>query len=326
MKTTLIVANLLALCIGIGLMVYKHQPVESFVPAQEEKSPLRQEPARTISNATPGYLTYDKTVSQLKEWNAEMPELTSFGVYGKTTMGKDCCYLRVGNGKSVVLVTACIHGNEPLASSTVMWYIGALLSGYGKDEAITYLLDSREVYFVPIVSPDSYPSSRVVDGVDPNRDFPGPSRPKHKSCPPVRAIQDLYSKIKPAAVMSGHTWGRVYLTPYGDKMQNCPDHAAIMSVMDKMKSLSGYRCIRACDMYGPNLNNPPIRTLGFGESTPIIGTEVDWYYRGGSFGIVCEFGSHQRIPNLEETKTEFDKTFGAFLYFLKEAPLVKITQ
>ena len=42
------------------------------------------------------------------------------------------------------------------------------------------------------------------------------------------------------------------------------------------------------------------------------------------FAIVCEYGTHQKIPKDEETKFEFDKTFQAFLLFLKEAPLVNI--
>lgn len=310
------------------------------VPDEGSKSPITHPPESVpiqnkIANAHPSYMNYEKTVDQLRQWNKEAPEMTEVGTYGKSSRGKDCYYLRICNkrfsavaDKPKVLVTACIHGNEPLASSTTMWYIGTMLEKYGKDEAITQLLDSRDLYFVPVLSPDSYPNSRHVDGVDPNRDFPGPTRPNHKSCAPVKAIQDLFMKIRPNAVISGHTWGRVYLTPHGDKMENCPDHEAIMTVMNKVKGLTGYRCIRACDMYGPGggLNNPPIRHAGEGDhgSLPIIGTEVDWYYRNGAFAIVCEYGTHQRIPSDADTKTEFDKTFGGFLVFIKEAPLVRL--
>jgi len=280
-------------------------------------------------------MNYEQTVLQLKQWNLEAPEMTEVGVYGKTSKGRDCYYLRVFNKrhsqlaeKPRVLITACIHGNEPLSSSTTMWYIGNLLSRYGKDDGISQVIDSRDIYFVPVVSPDSYPVSRIVDGVDPNRDFYSLNR-SHKPSACVKAIQDLFMKIKPNAVMSGHTWGRVYLTPYGDKMQNCPDHDAIMSVMNKMSGLSGYRCMRVCDMYNPNgtINNPPIRVTDLESDyviSPIYGTEVDWYYNNGAFAIVCEYGTHQKIPKDEETKFEFDKTFQAFLLFLKEAPLVHI--
>lgn len=346
----LLVANILIFVMGVGGLVYKKhhkavdQPVaETRLPSEGSSSPLDSQPVlppikNHITKACPSYMNYEQTVAQLQQWNKEAPEMTEVGTYGKTSRGKDCYYLRVCNKrfsqtaeKPRVLITACIHGNEPLASSTVMWYIGNMLDKYGKDQAITQLLDSRDIYFVPVLSPDSYPHSRHVDGVDPNRDFPGPSRPNHRSSAPVKAIQDLVLKIRPKAVMSGHTWGRVYLTPYGDRMQNCPDHEAIWKVMQECSKLSGYRLIRACDMYKGNggLNNPPIRAAGAEAyddyaSMPIYGSEVDWYYRQGAFAIVCEFGTHQRIPSDADTRTEFDKTFGAFLYFVREAPLVPL--
>src|SRR5262249_660205 len=56
----------------------------------------------------------------------------------------------------------------------------------------------------------------------------------------------------------------------------------------------------------------------------IVGTELDWYYRNGAFAIVVEFGTHQRIPTLEQTKTEFDKLYKPYLFFIQEAPLVDV--
>ena len=112
-------------------------------------------------------------------------------------------------------------------------------------------------------------------------------------------------------------------------MDNCPDYDAMMKVMGKCKELAGYRCIRACDMYqgDGSLNNPPIRSMGKNNSLmsiPIHGSELDWYYRGGAFAVVMEMGSHQHIPSYADTKEECDKTYGAFLHFLKEAPLVPL--
>lgn len=345
--TTLILLNIIVFCFGMGGWYYKkqhgqpQQPMSKIIRQGEGRStlppapPNQQQPIQNkISKVQPSYMNYTATVAQLKQWNQEAPEMTEVGTYGKSAAGADLYYLRLNNkrtsgSKPVVLITACIHGNEPLCSSTTMWYIGDMLDKYGKDEEITQIVDSRDIYFVPVVSPDSYPNRRQVDGVDPNRDFPSPSRPNHRSCAPVQAIQDLFNRIKPKAAMSGHTWGRVYLTPYGDTMTPPPNHDQITLVMNKMKALSGYRCIRACEMYqqGGGLNNPPIRTMGrsWGKSVPIHGGDVDWYYRGGAFSIVCEYGTHQRIPTDDDTRQEFTKTYKAFLVFLKEAPLVTVT-
>lgn len=338
----LILLNVLVFMGGMGLYVHKQKqqppPVVERPPVVDDggSTPIKPQPEPQpinfkITTPNPTYMNYQQTVARLQEWNKEAPDLTEVGTYGKSRQGKDLYYLRIynkrqGGNKPKVLLTACIHGNEPLSSSTVMWWCGNLLNDYSTKSDIRALLDSRDVYFVPVVSPDSYPNSRHVDGVDPNRDFPGPSRPSHKSTPSVAAIQDLFNKIKPNAVISGHTWGRVFLTPYGDKMAHSENKADYDRIVGHMKTLSGYRMIRACDMYGENggLNNPPIRIMGEGYGRPIYGSEVDWYYRGGAFAIVCEFGTHQRIPSDADTRTEFDKTYQAAIHFIKEGPLVQI--
>ena len=302
-----------------------------------------------ITNERPSYLNYEKLVSQLRNWNTEAPELTEVSVYGKSTNNKDLVYIRINNNriksdKPKILITACIHGNEPCSTATTMWYIGYLLKNYSKDIEIRKLIDSRDIYFVPVVSPDSYPNKRIVDGVDPNRDFPGLSNPNHRSVKPVASLQDLFLKISPQAVMSCHTYGRVYLMPYGDVVKNCPDHDSFKKVLREMSNLSGYRNIRACDLYMSNgkPNSPPMKVYGrprkgYNVLMPIYGTEVDWYYRNqalsniqngkvhqGAFSIVMEMGTHQRIPSIQDIKTEFSMTLSAFLYFIKEAPLVDI--
>lgn len=340
MKSKLFVANILVFILGMSLVAYKKhmdkpEPVRPIIEQPSNPTtpipPKPEKPNPQIGNKMPAYLDYEGTIAQLKQWNKEAPTLTEVGTYGKSSRGKDLYYIRVhgddGNNNPVVLTTACIHGNEPLSASTVMCYIGTMLDGYGEDEEITKLIDSRDFYFVPVVSPDSYPNSRHVDGVDPNRNFPSPSNPDRKSVAPVQAIQDLFKKIKPKAVISGHTWGRVYLIPHGDTMSKCANHDDYVPIMDKMKELSNYRWIRACEMYtaGGGLNNPPIRTWGLeGYGTPIYGTEVDWYYRNGAAAIVMEFGTHQRVPSVSDIQVEYQRTFKAVLHFYEKAPLMPI--
>lgn len=328
----LVVTNALLFAAGVGLLLRK-APQEQYAHQQApHQSPISNQPvlpplSYKISDPKPSYLNYKKTVAKMKEWAREAPELSEVFSYGKSSDGEELYCIKLSNkrvGKTAerprVLITACIHGNEPLAASTVMWYIGAMLDQYGKENEFTALMDSREVYFVPVVSPDSYPNSRFVDGVDPNRNFPTASNPGVKSAPPVAALQELFMSVKPAAVISGHTWGRVYLVPPGDRMENSPRHEDYERVVGKMAKLSGYRWMRACDMYKKNggLNNPPVKTIA---GVPIYGSEVDWYERHGSFSVVMEFGTHQRVPSDQDIRVEFEHTFRAFLHFLREAPL-----
>jgi hypothetical protein len=141
----------------------------------------------------------------------------------------------------------------------------------------------------------------------------------------VQAIKDLVLKIKPSAVVSTHTWGRVVLTPYGDSMLDCPDYDQYKVVVSQMAKLSGYRWMRACDMYGVGgiLNNPPPKEDEL-VKLPIHGSEVDWFYRHGAMAIVSEVGTHQRIPTLQDIQTELGLNKQAFYYFIREAPKVQL--
>lgn len=271
-------------------------------------SPAIPRPATPhLSVEVPEHQDYAGVCKQLEQWQDEAPGLAQVGEYGRSRGGKTLHYLRVGNQqlpRVPVLITACIHGNEPWSTSVVMSYAGRLLSQYGQDERITHLLDTTDIYIVPVVSPDSYPNSRHVDGVDPNRDFPGPHAPDHKSTPSIAALEDLFLAIHPKAAWSGHTYGRVFLTPYGDQTQPCPDDEAFNRLFDEMASLAHYEHKRACQLYGQ----------------PIHGSEVDWYYRNGAASCVCEYGTHQHAPSLEDTKSELERTWPAFLLFLEQAP------
>lgn len=338
-----LILNLLVFQFGLFLIIKKNKDANKPVTPEQILPPIEAKPTlppiqNSIDSPHPSYLNYSQVVAQLKKWKEQAPEMTEVGTYGKSTKGEDLYYIRIHNRRFIqaedhpkVLITACIHGNEPLATATTMWYIGSLLKDYNDNAKIRDLLDSRDIYFVPVVSPDSYPTSRFVDGVDPNRNFPKGPDSATRSVKPVAALQDFFNTIKPQAVISGHTWGRVFLTPYGDQMDNCPDHDQFKEIVGKMSELSGYRNIRACDMYRSNgrLNNPPIRTVGYdiGEyrvMAPIFGTEVDWYYRNKAFAIVMEFGTHQRIPSDKDIQVEFDKTYESVIYFIDKAPLVKL--
>ena len=304
-------------------------------PNVELESPIR-EVVVNITQPKPEYLDYKELIEILEQWNQEAPDLTELSTYGKSSKNKNLYYLKVSDetsnaNKKVVLLTACIHGNEPLSTSTMMWYIGNILNSYNHNQEIKQILKTREIYFIPVVSPDTYPNSRHVDGVDPNRNFPGPSNPDQKSIAPVAALRQFFLQIRPKAVLSGHTYGRVFLTPHGDTMQLCNDHEKFVSIVGEMAKLSKYKSIRACQLYGgsSNSNVAPIRVYGEDVSghtvkMPIYGTEIDWYYRTGSFAVVMEFGTHQRKPTLKEIEYEYERTNDAFIYFLKEAPLVNI--
>ena len=313
---------LLLSCSLLAAYSYKSTPKKEIIKPkpesifQEIKKPEEVKPEKKqyeISVKTPEFLTYPQTIEQIKKWEKEAHGLVTTGTYGKSKKGTDLSYMRINNDerkvKPVILLTSCIHGNEPWAAGIMMAYVGNLLDQYGKNNEITELVDNRDIYFIPVVSPDSYPNSRIVDGVDPNRDFASPKNPDHKSTPSVAALTDFYWKIRPSAVISGHTFGRLMLTPFGDSYEKSQHEKDYARIVGRMAEMSGYKRIHAAELY----------------SRPINGTEVDWFYRNGSMAVVIEFGTHQHKPRFEEILTEYKRTKDAITYFISEAPKVVIT-
>lgn len=252
----------------------------------------------------PQYLNFNDTCNQLKSWSNKYPNLVSVFSYGKSKDNLDLVLLRINQkdnkNKRVILITSSIHANEPLSTTMTMGYIGYFLY-HQKDERIKNILESRDLYFIPIVCPDNYPNTRHQSGLDPNRNFDSKD-----PIPEIFNLKKLFLQIKPAAAISGHTYGREFLMPYGNSNKLCSDDAKYHAVLDKMVNMSQYKLIRACEMYG----------------RPIYGSELDYYYSRHSFAIVCEYGTHQHRPSWSDIEYEFKRIFPAILYFIEKAPIL----
>lgn len=312
MNYRLILLNLIVFNIGLlAIFNAPKKPPKTDIVVEEKQEEKKPEPEISklnfqIEKPIPSYLNYSEILAQLNVWQKDASEISEIGTYGKSTSGNDLTYFRIhaGVNKPVVLITASIHGNESWSTGIVMGYIGTLLDRYGDDENITMVLDNTDLYFVPVVCPDSYPDRRESDGTDPNRNFPTLDDPNMKSVQSIEKLRELFLTIKPKAAISGHTCGRVYLQPHGDTMKDPPDDADYKKIVKKMAELSQYDLMKACQVY----------------RRPISGSEVDWYYRNGAFSIVVEYGTHQQPPTEQEIVSEFNRTFPAILYFIEEAP------
>jgi len=81
---------------------------------------------------------------------------------GTSVQGRPILALAVTDGsrplgtRPEVLLTALHHAREPEGMQVVLYFLQRLLSGYGIDPVLTYLVREREIWFVPVVNPDGY--------------------------------------------------------------------------------------------------------------------------------------------------------------------------
>ncbi len=307
MRNNLFWINLILLPIIIGAFLFKTNAPVMPPPTKGPSITRPAEPASPgkptlpkISEVKPSFRQYPQIIEMLNKWESEAKDFVEVGTYGKTSKGQDQYYIRITNEfkknkKPRCLMTGCIHGNEPISTWTIMWWVGRILDTYGKDPMVTELVDTRELYFIPVICPDSYPNSRYCDGADPNRNFPASG--EKQSIPPIQNLKDFFLKMKFDAYASGHSYGRAWMFASNSNPQR-------RAVYDKLKreidDLSAYSVTQ---LTGPN------STL-----------DADWGNRHGAFSVLIEFGTHQRPPSDSDIQTEFDKTYKAALFFMKEAP------
>src|SRR5581483_4225828 len=192
---------------------------------------------------------------------AEHPDLVRTEVIGKSVQGRDIVAVRVTAGaphvadgaRPAVLYLALQHAREWISGEVDRRLLRSMVEGYGVDPETTKLLDTTELWFVPVANPDGYertfePGNRlwrkntadnnhdgkidVYDGVDPNRNLPdhwgytpeGSSSvpadqsyrgPSPGSEPETKALMGLAGRLRFRFIVNYHSFGRLVLYPIG---------------------------------------------------------------------------------------------------------------
>ncbi len=110
-----------------------------------------------------GYMTFDTVVSRLDQMRAEYPNYVSqkFSI-GTTFEGRTMWAVRITNGpnsptgRPEVMYHALIHAREPESMETQFYYFYWLLENATTDPIARYILNNREIYWVPVYNADGY--------------------------------------------------------------------------------------------------------------------------------------------------------------------------
>lgn len=107
------------------------------------------------------YHTYAEVNSFLRGWAEKYPDILELYVAGKSFEGRDIFQVTLTNKKTgkatdkpAMLVDAARHSGEITASESALWLLNHLLTGYGKDDNVTRLVDTKASYFRVQNNPD----------------------------------------------------------------------------------------------------------------------------------------------------------------------------
>lgn len=206
-------------------------PVES--PAEPE---FRKEAMmRTTSvNAWNYYPTYSGYDSLMTSFQTNYPALCKVFIIGILPSGRKLIVAKItGNvnireNKPQFLYTSTMHGNEPTGYVTMLHLVDYLLSNYGTDPRVTYLLNNIEIYINPLANPDGCYAggNNTVSGgtrynanhVDLNRNYPDPQAGAHPDGhayqPETQAFMHFADSLYFTMSANFHTGAEVFNYPW----------------------------------------------------------------------------------------------------------------
>ncbi len=207
-----------------------------------------------------GYYTLSEATAKMQELLDNYPNLVGgVEIIGKSVEGRDLIAFKLSDNPNndedepEVLYTALHHAREPEGMMQMFYFIQYLLDNYQADDEVTYLLNNRELYFIPVVNPDGYFYNETISpngggmwrknrsanddgsfGVDLNRNY-GPFEywdapnggssdepssysyrgPEPFSEPEVSAIRSFLNNHEIKACLNYHTYSNLLIFPYG---------------------------------------------------------------------------------------------------------------
>lgn len=242
-----------------------------------------QLPTHFVQGSMGGFYTWQEMQDQLDSMLAHFPNLVSpKASMGTSHEGRPIHWVRISNNPNVdqakpeVLYDALHHAREPESAMQLYYFMWYLLENYGTDPLATYILNTRELYFVPCVNPDGYVYNEMTDpfgggmwrknrrdngdgsfGVDLNRNYgyawgiddigssPDPFSdvyrgPSAFSEPEIQALRDFIIAREFVTRHSHHCRGHLLLYPWGHVNTLCPDSAVFSTYAQRMTEDNGY--------------------------------------------------------------------------------------
>ncbi len=259
-----------------------------------------------------GYHNYPEMVAEIQQAAADYPDIVEVFSIGKSFQGRDIWAAKISDNVATdedepeVLIDALHHAREHLTTEQALAILRWMTQGYGTDDTVTRLVDTREIYIIFALNPDGMRydltgnpfrawrknRQKRADGTaiytDLNRNYAyrfgcckGSSGKKSSiiyrgpaafSAPETRALRDFVNSRVVDGVqqirthITLHTNGELILWPYGYTKQNVPPD---MTTLDHSTFASLGRAMARLNGYTAEQSSDLYITDG---------DQIDWLY------------------------------------------------
>ena len=271
-----------------------------------------------------GNYTWDELNTRMDDLRDLYPDLISEKyIIGTSVEGREIWAVKVSDNPNQdevepkVLFTGLTHAREPLGMMNLFYFIQLLCENYGTDSELTYLVNEREMWFLPVVNPDGYVYNESIEpngggmhrknrsdsncgngttrGIDLNRNYgynwglddqgssPDSCSDTYRgseafSEPETQAVRNFISNHPFKDVLHYHSFSNVLIHSFGDaSLPLEPDLSTLREIGEEMTRHNGYPVGTGFELIGYTVN----------------GDAVDWTY--GDQGIISytpEVGSY----------------------------------
>ena len=271
------------------------------------------------------YHTYDETEAVLDSLANLFPQLTRLDTLGTSIEGRLIRGIKISDNAGLdedeaeLLIMGCHHARELMSVEVPLMLAEHLLGGYGTSPHLTDLVDTREIWIVPMVNPDghvyvqnnhsgeSYNWWRKnrrdnldgTYGVDLNRNYsykwgyddtgssPNTGSPVYRgpapfSEPETQAVRDFCAEHSFSVALSYHSYSELILYPWGYSPIYTDDHEFFSTFADSIERGTGY--LPGCSATG--------------AIYPTNGDTDDWAYgetaeKNRIYSLTVELNSYQ---------------------------------
>ena len=234
------------------------------------------------------FFTYWEMIDTIQRLANNFPNLVRIYDIGRSHQNRPLWCVKISDypdsneNEPIVFFNAATHAREPMGVSILIYFMTYLLTNYdptNSENLITWLINNREIYFVPVMNPDGYvynsdsggatanwrKNRRIIQspyvGVDLNRNYgykwaydnigssPNPSNeayrgPERFSEPETRVVRDFMLSKKIRAQIDYHTYGRYNMYPWGYDTFTPPDVRTLKEVVDSFRFYNNYSASR----------------------------------------------------------------------------------
>ncbi|MGB9721732.1 MAG: M14 family zinc carboxypeptidase [bacterium] len=241
------------------------------------------------------FYTYWEMRDTLQTLANSFPNITRYYSAGNSYQGLQMVALKISDNplademEPAVCFNGATHAREPMGTTLCIDYIKYLLTNYGTDSLVTWFVNNREIYFIPVMNPDGYrynsdsggATSNIrknrhfysgqtssTAGVDLNRNYGykwgydnyGSSPtvtsdayrgPSRWSEPETQNARDFFLPKKIRTQIDYHSYGAYNLCVWGytGSAEPIPDSVTQWEILDSMRTKNGFSAARTGPIY-----------------------------------------------------------------------------